>query len=119
MWRWWEEEKRDDGVKWTYLQHKGPVFAPAYEPLPHDIKFYYDGKLPAYKYKSSGTPRDGVFETVKMTSLVETWLKKTKNTRNCAAVISTCFSLFKAEFHRNEICLWWVPLYERTLQSIF
>lgn len=44
VWRWWEEEKRDDGVKWTFLEHKGPVFAPAYEPLPSDIKFYYNGK---------------------------------------------------------------------------
>ncbi|XP_076449754.1 DNA topoisomerase I, mitochondrial-like [Babylonia areolata] len=44
VWRWWEEEKRDDGVKWTFLEHQGPVFAPPYEPLPKDIKFYYDGK---------------------------------------------------------------------------
>ncbi|XP_076470580.1 DNA topoisomerase I, mitochondrial-like [Babylonia areolata] len=43
VWKWWEEEKREDGVKWTYLEHKGPVFAPPYEPLPADIKFYYDG----------------------------------------------------------------------------
>ncbi|XP_025831306.1 DNA topoisomerase I, mitochondrial [Agrilus planipennis] len=44
VWKWWEEEKRDDGTKWTFLEHKGPVFAPPYEPLPKDIKFYYDGK---------------------------------------------------------------------------
>lgn len=43
VWRWWEEEKREDGVKWTFLEHKGPVFAPAYDPLPKDIKFYYEG----------------------------------------------------------------------------
>lgn len=43
VWRWWEEEKRDDGIKWNFLEHKGPVFAPAYEPLPPDIKFYYEG----------------------------------------------------------------------------
>ncbi|KAK3603911.1 hypothetical protein CHS0354_042923 [Potamilus streckersoni] len=40
----WEEEKRGDGVKWTFLEHKGPVFAPLYEPLPDDVGFYYDGK---------------------------------------------------------------------------
>ncbi|XP_023012538.2 DNA topoisomerase 1 isoform X3 [Leptinotarsa decemlineata] len=40
----WEEEKKDDGVKWKFLEHKGPVFAPPYEPLPKDVKFYYDGK---------------------------------------------------------------------------
>lgn len=40
----WEEEKRADGVKWTTLEHKGPVFAPPYEKLPGKVKFYYDGK---------------------------------------------------------------------------
>uniref|UniRef100_A0A4W4FE91 DNA topoisomerase I n=1 Tax=Electrophorus electricus TaxID=8005 RepID=A0A4W4FE91_ELEEL len=43
-WKWWEEERYTDGVKWKFLEHKGPVFAPAYEPLPSNIKFYYDGK---------------------------------------------------------------------------
>lgn len=40
----WEENKRDEGVKWNTLEHKGPVFAPPYEPLPNGITFYYDGK---------------------------------------------------------------------------
>lgn len=40
----WEEERYTDGVKWKFLEHKGPVFAPAYEPLPSHVKFYYDGK---------------------------------------------------------------------------
>ncbi|KAJ4442162.1 DNA topoisomerase 1, partial [Periplaneta americana] len=40
----WEEEKKDDGTKWNFLEHKGPVFAPAYERLPPDVKFFYDGK---------------------------------------------------------------------------
>lgn len=44
VWKWWEEEKKTDGTKWTYLEHKGPVFAPPYEPLPPDIKFYYNGR---------------------------------------------------------------------------
>nr|DBA16843.1 TPA: hypothetical protein GDO54_002372 [Pyxicephalus adspersus] len=43
-WRWWEEEKYEDGVKWRFLEHKGPVFAPPYDPLPPHVKFYYDGK---------------------------------------------------------------------------
>ncbi|KAM9296518.1 DNA topoisomerase 1 [Gastrophryne carolinensis] len=43
-WKWWEEERHPDGVKWKFLEHKGPVFAPAYEPLPDNVKFYYDGK---------------------------------------------------------------------------
>ncbi|XP_026726985.1 DNA topoisomerase I, mitochondrial isoform X3 [Trichoplusia ni] len=44
VWKWWEEEKKDDGTKWKFLEHKGPVFAPDYEPLPENVKFYYDGK---------------------------------------------------------------------------
>nr|CAG4635319.1 EOG090X0296 [Artemia franciscana] len=43
-WKWWEEKKEDDGVKWRTLEHKGPVFAPPYEPLPKNVKFYYNGK---------------------------------------------------------------------------
>lgn len=40
----WEEEKKSDGTKWHFLEHKGPVFAPPYEPLPPNVKFYYNGK---------------------------------------------------------------------------
>ncbi|CAL8339655.1 unnamed protein product [Lota lota] len=43
-WKWWEEERYTDGVKWRFLEHKGPVFAPPYDPLPSNVKFYYDGK---------------------------------------------------------------------------
>lgn len=41
----WEEDKREDGVKWTFLEHKGPVFAPPYERLPKSVRFEYDGKV--------------------------------------------------------------------------
>ena len=41
----WEEERQDDGTKWKFLEHKGPVFAPAYEPLPSNVKFYYNGNM--------------------------------------------------------------------------
>ncbi|XP_063992983.1 DNA topoisomerase I, mitochondrial [Diachasmimorpha longicaudata] len=44
VWKWWEEKPREDGKKWTFLEHKGPVFAPEYEPLPSDVKFLYNGK---------------------------------------------------------------------------
>ncbi|KAK1784930.1 hypothetical protein P4O66_018191, partial [Electrophorus voltai] len=43
-WRWWEEDKYEDGIKWKFLEHKGPYFPPKYQPLPHDVKLYYDGK---------------------------------------------------------------------------
>lgn len=41
----WEEERYTDGSKWKFLEHKGPVFAPPYEPLPSHVKFSYDGKI--------------------------------------------------------------------------
>ncbi|XP_075033679.1 DNA topoisomerase 1 [Mixophyes fleayi] len=44
-WKWWEEERHADGIKWKFLEHKGPVFAPPYEPLPDNVKFFYDGKV--------------------------------------------------------------------------
>ncbi|BES88947.1 TOPEUc [Nesidiocoris tenuis] len=44
VWKWWEEEKKTDGRKWTFLEHKGPVFAPLYERLPPEVEFLYDGK---------------------------------------------------------------------------
>ncbi|XP_045417305.1 DNA topoisomerase I, mitochondrial isoform X3 [Lemur catta] len=40
----WEEEKSTDRVKWRQLEHRGPYFAPAYEPLPDGVRFFYDGK---------------------------------------------------------------------------
>lgn len=43
--RWWEAAKKeDDSVKWTTLEHNGVIFAPPYEPLPKNVKLYYDGK---------------------------------------------------------------------------
>lgn len=39
----WEEEKYEDGVKWKFLEHKGPYFPPEYQPLPDDVHFYYEG----------------------------------------------------------------------------
>ncbi|XP_069778297.1 DNA topoisomerase I, mitochondrial-like isoform X3 [Narcine bancroftii] len=42
-WKWWEEEFYEDGVKWMFLEHKGPLFAPEYEPLPSGVDFFYNG----------------------------------------------------------------------------
>jgi len=45
VWKWWEEENAlPDGVKWRFLEHMGPMFAPDYEPLPEHVRFWYDGK---------------------------------------------------------------------------
>lgn len=44
VWRWWDEEPNQDGVKWKTLQHNGPYFPPEYDPLPKEVKFYYGGK---------------------------------------------------------------------------
>ena len=40
----WEEGPRNDGVKWNTLEHMGPVFAPAYDRLPRNVRFYYAGQ---------------------------------------------------------------------------
>lgn len=31
-------------MKWKFLEHKGPLFAPPYERLPKSVVFRYDGK---------------------------------------------------------------------------
>jgi len=40
----WEEEPREEGVKWRTLEHRGPVFADPYQRLPSDVHFYYNGR---------------------------------------------------------------------------
>lgn len=40
----WKDGEKEEGIKWNYLEHKGPYFAPDYEPLPDDVKFYYNGR---------------------------------------------------------------------------
>ncbi|KAI2650035.1 DNA topoisomerase 1 [Labeo rohita] len=50
-WKWWEEEKYTDGSKWRFLEHKGPVFPPPYEPLPDRIRFYYDEEVATFYAK--------------------------------------------------------------------
>ena len=42
VWKWWEEDKKDDGKKWYFLEHNGPLFAPEYERMPKNVRFYYD-----------------------------------------------------------------------------
>ncbi|KAI1820229.1 eukaryotic DNA topoisomerase I [Xylaria intraflava] len=42
--RWWDQIKSDDSVKWLTLEHNGVLFPPPYEPLPKNVKLLYDGK---------------------------------------------------------------------------
>eukprot|EP00057_Strongylocentrotus_purpuratus_P019907 XP_011674381.1 PREDICTED: DNA topoisomerase I, mitochondrial-like isoform X1 [Strongylocentrotus purpuratus] len=44
VWEWWKETPHPEGVKWMFLEHTGPLFAPPYEPLPNSVKFFYDGE---------------------------------------------------------------------------
>lgn len=44
IWKWWEEEELEAGTKWRTLEHRGPLLAPEYVPLPKNVKLYYDGK---------------------------------------------------------------------------
>ncbi|KAM0450369.1 hypothetical protein ACHAPV_004037 [Trichoderma viride] len=42
---WWNAPKKeDDSIKWKTLEHNGVLFAPEYQPLPKNVKMYYDGK---------------------------------------------------------------------------
>jgi DNA topoisomerase-1 len=44
VYRWWDApEKEDDSIKWETLQHNGVIFPPPYEPLPKNVKLFYDG----------------------------------------------------------------------------
>lgn len=43
-WKWWEEEPADETLKWTFLQHRGPMLALPYEPLPKSVRFFNNGK---------------------------------------------------------------------------
>ncbi|PSN50634.1 hypothetical protein C0J52_15141, partial [Blattella germanica] len=72
----WEEEKKDDGTKWNFLEHKGPVFAPLYEPLPRDIKFFYDAlftTVSPYDAISCNVKSDSIWSAFKLaaTNIVE------------------------------------------------
>jgi len=45
VWKWWEEDNAlPEGVKWRFLEHKGPMFCAEYDPLPEYVRFWYDGK---------------------------------------------------------------------------
>ena len=40
----WEEAKYEPGVKWKFLEHKGPSFPPEFQSLPDNVRFYYNGE---------------------------------------------------------------------------
>ncbi|KAI8894723.1 hypothetical protein BC833DRAFT_603846 [Globomyces pollinis-pini] len=40
--KWWLDSNKDDTVKWTTLEHQGPLFPPPY--IPHNVKMKYDGE---------------------------------------------------------------------------
>jgi DNA topoisomerase-1 len=44
VWKWWEEDNKEEGIKWNTLIHRGPLFAPEYVPLPKSVKFKYNGE---------------------------------------------------------------------------
>lgn len=39
----WEEEELPAGTYWRTLQHRGPFFAPPYQPLPEGVHLLYEG----------------------------------------------------------------------------
>lgn len=44
VYRWWEEEELPEGQKWRTLSHCGPLFPPAYVPLPKNVYLMYEGE---------------------------------------------------------------------------
>ncbi|KAI1168711.1 eukaryotic DNA topoisomerase I [Nemania serpens] len=40
--RWWDQAKSDDSIKWQTLEHNGVLFPPEYEPLPKNVKLIYN-----------------------------------------------------------------------------
>ena len=48
-WEWWNEDpdekakREESGIKWTSLEHKGPLFPPEYTPLPKGVYMTYKG----------------------------------------------------------------------------
>jgi DNA topoisomerase-1 len=70
--RWWEDPTKGDGtIKWTTLEHNGVVFPPDYEPLPKNVKFYYDG-----------TPLDLPLEAEEVATFYGSMLNSTVNVEN-------------------------------------
>ena len=43
-WKCWKAKKKQKNDKWMFLQHNGPLFPPAYDMLPDNVNFYYDGQ---------------------------------------------------------------------------
>ena len=44
LYRWFHHDFDDDDAKfWDFLEHRGPLFAPPYTPLPSGVQFCYDG----------------------------------------------------------------------------
>lgn len=41
VYKWWEEEEKEGGIKWSTLSHAGPLFPAVY--VPHGIKMKYNG----------------------------------------------------------------------------
>ena len=70
--RWWEDPSKGDGtIKWTTLEHNGVVFPPPYEPLPKNVKFWYDGK-----------PVDLALEAEEIATFYGSMLNSTVNVEN-------------------------------------
>lgn len=45
IFKWWESPDDLNGeVKWETLEHSGVMFPPEYDPLPKNVKLYYDNK---------------------------------------------------------------------------
>ncbi|KAI8632576.1 eukaryotic DNA topoisomerase I [Xylariaceae sp. FL1651] len=69
--RWWDQIKSDDTIKWQTLEHNGVLFPPPYEPLPKNVKLIYDG-----------TPVDLDIEAEEVAGFFGAMLNSTHNVEN-------------------------------------
>lgn len=81
VWKWWEEEKTNDGKKWKTLEHMGPVFAPEYEPLPKHVKLVYDGSVLLFTRYTIG------YCNIRIFYLISSCIDKTSNLANCSFLL--------------------------------
>lgn len=69
--RWWDQAKSDDSIKWHTLEHNGVLFPPEYEPLPKNVKLVYNG-----------TPVDLHIEAEEVAGFFGAMLNSTHNVEN-------------------------------------
>ncbi|ESO04310.1 hypothetical protein HELRODRAFT_79183, partial [Helobdella robusta] len=87
----WKEKRKNENIKWRTLEHKGPCFAPPYQCLPRNVRFYYD-KI-ATKLSLEAEEAAGFYAAL-------------QNSRKTSATFDrNFFADWKSTMRNNERCL--------------